>query len=109
MRGGLKELVEYTLAYTLLKIFGLMPRSVARPAAGAFAWCGFHLARRQRRTGHRNLSMVFPQMSEQERLRVLRGCFQNIGRLLVEFSHFPELNPDNIGEMTKLNKQAPDV
>ena len=26
MRGGIKELVEFTLAYMLLRIFGLMPR-----------------------------------------------------------------------------------
>jgi Kdo2-lipid IVA lauroyltransferase/acyltransferase len=96
MRGGLKELVEFTLANTLLKIYGWMPRPLARPAAQAFAWCGFHLARRQRRAGMRNLELAFPEKSEHERLQILRGCFQNIGRLLVEFSHFPELTRDNI-------------
>src|SRR6266481_514672 len=30
--------------------------------------------------------------------RSLRGCFQNLGRLLVEFSHFPELTKGNISE-----------
>jgi len=98
MRGGLKELVEFTLAYTLLKIYGLMPRPLARPAAQAFAWCGFHLARRQRRAGMRNLELAFPEKSEHERLQILRGCFQNIGRLLVEFSHFPELTRENIAK-----------
>jgi KDO2-lipid IV(A) lauroyltransferase len=96
MRGGLKELVEFILANTLLKIYGWMPRPLARPAAQAFAWCGFHLARRQRRAGMRNLELAFPEKSEHERLQILRGCFQNIGRLLVEFSHFPELTRENI-------------
>ena len=96
MRGGLKELVEYTLAWTLLKTFGALPRPIAGPAAQAFAWCGFHLAKRQRQTGHRNLEMAFPQMPATERDRILRGCFQNLGRLLVEFSHFPQLNRSNI-------------
>jgi KDO2-lipid IV(A) lauroyltransferase len=96
MRGGLKEVVEYGLAYGLLKTFGILPRPVARPAAQVFAWCGFHLARRQRRAGLKNLSLAFPQMTEKERNRILRGCFQNIGRLLVEFSHFPQLNRENI-------------
>ena len=98
MRGGLKELVEFTLANTLLKIYGWMPRPLARPAAQAFAWCGFHLARRQRRAGMRNLELAFPEKSEHERLQILRGCFQNIGRLLVEFSHFPELTRENIAK-----------
>jgi Kdo2-lipid IVA lauroyltransferase/acyltransferase len=99
MSGGLKETVEYTLAYMLLKTFGLMPRPIARPAAQAFAWCGFQFAKRQRRTGIRNLQLAFPDMPESERLGILRGCFRNIGRLLVEFSHFPELNKTNIGEI----------
>jgi len=96
MRGGLKEIVEYLLAFGLLKTFGLMPRPVARPAAQIFAWCGFHLAHRQRRTGMRNLALAFPSMPEPKRLEILRGCFRNIGRLLVEFSHFPEFNRNNI-------------
>lgn len=96
MRRGLKELIEYTLAYTLLKAFGALPRAIAGPAAQAFAWGGFHLAQRQRETGHRNLAMAFPQMPEAERDRILRGCFRNLGRLLVEFSHFPQLNRTNI-------------
>src|SRR5687767_2125004 len=97
MRGRLKEFIEYSLAYSLLKTFGSMPRAMAWPAAEAFAWCGFHLARRQRRAGLRNLELAFPTMPAKQRLNVLRGCFQNLGRLLAEFSHFPELTPENIG------------
>src|SRR5262249_51078271 len=98
MRRGLKELGEFTLAYALLKIFGFMPRSIARPAAQAFVWFGFQLARRQRLAGMRNLDLAFPEKNEFEPRENLRGCFRNLGRLLVEFSHFPELNKRNIRE-----------
>src|SRR5690242_1253520 len=98
MRGGLKELVEYALAYGLLKAFGILPRPIARPAAQVFAWCGFHLSHRQRVAGLKNLSFAFPEKTEAERLQILRGCFQNIGRLLVEFSHFPQMKKSNIGK-----------
>src|SRR5215468_2243286 len=82
-RPALKQKLEYSLAYLLLKSFGLMPRSVATPAAQVFAWFGFHLAKRQRRAGLRNLRIAFPEKSEAERYEILRGCFRNIGRLLV--------------------------
>jgi KDO2-lipid IV(A) lauroyltransferase len=98
MRGGIKEQIEYVFARFLVTAFGLMPRRAARHAAAAVAWLGFHLARRQRRAGLHNLQMAFPELSSQERLRILRGCFRNLGRLLVEFSHFPELNKKNISE-----------
>ena len=96
MRRGLKERAEYVLAYALLKTFGVMPRGIAKPAAQIFSWCGFQLARRQQFVGRRNLSLAFPEKSEAEREEILRGCFRNLGRLLVEFSHFPELNTANI-------------
>jgi KDO2-lipid IV(A) lauroyltransferase len=98
MRGGIKELIEYALAGLLLKSFGIMPRSAGRRAAGILAWLGFHLARRQRRAGMRNLEMAFPELSADQRDAILRGCFRNLGRLLVEFSHFPELTKGNIGD-----------
>src|SRR5204863_2585324 len=52
----------------------------------------------QRSSGLYNLRMVFPELSEEERERILRGSFQNLGRLLVEFTHFPELNKGNIAQ-----------
>lgn len=98
MRGGVKELAEYGLAAALIKTFGALPRPVAYRAARTFAWLGLHLARRQRRAGHHNLRMAFPDMTEGERERILSGCFQNLGRLLVEFTHFPGLSKANISK-----------
>ena len=98
MHGGVKEFAEYSLAVTLIKTFGILPRPVARLAAGILAWLGFHLARRQRHAGLHNLNLAFPEMTEAHRERILRGCFQNLGRLLVEFTHFPQLNKANIAQ-----------
>ena len=98
MHGGVKEFAEYSLAVTLIKTFGILPRPVARLAAGILAWLGFHLARRQRHAGLHNLNLAFPDMTEAHRERILRGCFQNLGRLLVEFTHFPQLNKANIAQ-----------
>ena len=98
MRGGIKGLTEYMLALALIKLFGAMPRRIAHRAGKTLAWLGFHFARRQRRAGLHNLRMVFPEMSIGDNERILRGCFQNMGRLLVEFTHFPELNKSNISQ-----------
>jgi KDO2-lipid IV(A) lauroyltransferase len=98
MRGGVKGLTEYIFARFLIKAFAMMPRGLAHSGAKILAWSGFHLARRQRRAGLHNLRMAFPELSEREREQILRGSFQNLGRLLVEFTHFPELNRDNIAQ-----------
>ena len=98
MRRSIKELTEYAAARTLLFAFAAMPRNMAYGAAGILAALGFHLARRQRRAGLHNLQMAFPEKSVFEREQILRGCFRNLARLLVEFTHFPELNKGNISE-----------
>ncbi len=84
------------MALLLIRLFGMLPRSIARRAAQVLAWLGFHLARRQRISGMRNLQIAFPELGDAQREHILRGSFRNIGRLLVEFTHFPELNTSNI-------------
>ena len=96
MVGTLKGAAEYAAAYGLLKLFGCLPRGAAHSVGELMAWFGFHLARRQRRAGARNLEMALPQLTNGEHERILRGAFSNLGRLLVEFAHFPELNKTNI-------------
>jgi Kdo2-lipid IVA lauroyltransferase/acyltransferase len=99
MREGTKGYIEHAAALLLLKLFGAMPRRIAQRAAAALASSGFHLARRQRRAGLRNLQMAFPNLAQPERERILRESFQNLGRLLVEFSHFPDLHKGNISQL----------
>jgi KDO2-lipid IV(A) lauroyltransferase len=99
MRGRVKALVEYAMARLLLEFFGFLPRRAAHAAGRVLAWIGFHVARRQKRAGRRNLALAFPELSVVERDRILRGCFRNLGRLLVEFSRFPKLQKSNISEI----------
>jgi KDO2-lipid IV(A) lauroyltransferase len=99
MRGRVKGLIEYTLAWMLIRSFGLMPRRIAYGAAHGLGRLAFRLARRQRVAGLHNLRMVLPDLTDGERHRILRGCFDNLGRLLVEFTHFPDLSKGNISEI----------
>jgi KDO2-lipid IV(A) lauroyltransferase len=99
MRGGIKAVAEYTLALLLIRLFGAMPRTIAHRAARTIAWLGYHIAGRQRRSGMRNLQMAFPHLSDVERGQILQASFRNLGRLLVEFTHFPQLRKDNISRL----------
>jgi KDO2-lipid IV(A) lauroyltransferase len=98
MKSGVKSAAEYAAAVALLRIFGWMPRKLAYPAARIASWIGYRLAKRQRNSGLKNLSMTMPQLSAAEQETILRACFDNLGRLLVEFSHFPDLTKSNISD-----------
>jgi len=98
MKNGVKSAAEYAAAVALLRIFGWMPRKLAFHAARIASWLGFRLARRQRNSGLRNLAMTMPALRAEQCESILRACFDNLGRLLVEVSHFPDLNKSNISQ-----------
>jgi KDO2-lipid IV(A) lauroyltransferase len=98
MKNGVKAAAEYAAAVALLRIFGWLPRKLAYRAARIASWMGFRLAKRQRNSGLKNLSMTMPHLSAAEQESILQACFDNLGRLLVEFSHFPDLTPSNISD-----------
>ena len=52
-----------------------------------------------RRTATRNLNLAFPDWTSEQTRAVVRGVFQNFGRLLVEFARLPRLNRDNISRV----------
>jgi len=99
MRGTIKGVAEYALALLIVRIFGAIPRKSAHRVARSVGWLGFYLAGRQRRAGLRNLQLAFPTLTHDQHEEILRGSFQNLARLLVEFTHFPELRKSNISEV----------
>lgn len=101
MRVGGKAFIQYALAKSALRILGSIPRNLAYRVGDVVAGASYCLARRQRETGMYNLRMALPDLSDDERARIIRQVFRNLGRLLVEFSHFPKLHRDNIPEIVE--------
>jgi KDO2-lipid IV(A) lauroyltransferase len=95
-RGKVQTALEYAVARSLLTGLGLLPRPVAVATGRGVGRIAYGLSDRLRRTGFRNLELAFPEMSERERERILRGCFKNLGRLLGEFSQFPHATPESL-------------
>jgi KDO2-lipid IV(A) lauroyltransferase len=94
-RRSLRTWIEYSLARSLLFFFGALPLSIAIPIGQILACLGQWFPK-LRRTGERNLRLAFPELSETERRKLLRACFENLGRLLAVFSRFPKANPERL-------------
>jgi KDO2-lipid IV(A) lauroyltransferase len=101
MRESPKAFIQYGLARILLSVFAAMPRRVGYRAGNIAARLAYILARRQREVGLHNLRMALPELSDTERRQVVLGVFENLGRLLVEVSHFPELTTSNISNLVE--------
>ena len=95
----MRHRVEYALVWPVVKMLGLLPRRLARAAAILLAGAVYHLHRRLRRVGLRNLELAYPRMSRRERRRIVRGVFVSLGRQLAEFCQFPRYTRENVSQV----------
>jgi len=95
----MRQKLEYAAAWPFLKIMGILPRPWARAFAIGVAQIVYLLHFRLRQVGMRNLAMVFPEKSQAERRRILRGVFTSLGRQLAELCQFPRYTVENVGDV----------
>src|SRR6266853_6320628 len=95
----MRQRLEYALAWPFIKILGILPLPLARAFGIGIGWVVYLLHVRLRRVGMRNLALAFPEKSEAERARILRGEFASLGRQLAEVCHFPKYTRKNVEEV----------
>jgi KDO2-lipid IV(A) lauroyltransferase len=92
----MRQRLEYAAAWPFIKILGILPRPLARAAGIALAQVVYLLHARLRKVGMRNLAMAFPEKTEAERARILRGEFTSLGRQLAEVCQLPRYTLENV-------------
>jgi KDO2-lipid IV(A) lauroyltransferase len=95
----MRHAIEYAPIWVVVRILGVLPRPLARGCGYLIAGMVYHLHRRLRRVGLRNLEIAFPDKSRKERRRILRGEFRSLGRLLAEFCRFPKYTRENVSQI----------
>lgn len=98
-RISLRCRVEYLAAAGLLKILGWVPHRLAHGICAVLATLSYVFWPRLRRVGHFNLRLAFPEWAERQRRQILFRLFQNFGRMLADFAHFPHLTRQNIEDL----------
>ncbi len=78
---------------------GLLPRPLARAIGIGIGLAIYHLRGRLRAVGMRNLTLAFPELSDHDRRRLLRGEFVSLGRQLAEVCLFPRYTRDNVSQV----------
>lgn len=102
--GKLKTYFDYALARTLLSGLGILPRPVALAVGRLMGRIAYLFPGSLRRTGERNLDLAFPDLDKSEKQRLLRGCFDNLGRLLGEFSQLPRATPEKLRQLIEYDQ-----
>ena len=91
----MRESLEFTVVWILVKLLGAIPRRWARTVGSAVGAVAFTILGRLRKVGLTNLELAFPEKSAAEREQILRRLYRNLGWLLAEFCQMPHYTPGN--------------
>lgn len=86
----LRYALETPLAYLVYGIFALLPVAAAS-AVGGFVLSRIGPRMGASRTAHANLQLAFPEKTEAERKDIVRGMWDNLGRVIAEYPHLRDM------------------
>ena len=92
----MRESLEYAAAWTGMKLLGLLPRPAARFVGVSFAAAAYAVRAPLRRSAMFNLRLAFPDWTDAQRRRVIRGMIRQVGWMAGEFSQFPKYTREKI-------------
>src|ERR1043165_6797221 len=81
-QGKLQTFLEYAAAKSVLVTLGHLPPATAMSVGRSIGKFAYLLASDLRKTGAINLRLAFPEKTDEERARLLRECFDSLGRQL---------------------------
>jgi KDO2-lipid IV(A) lauroyltransferase len=99
----MREWIEYTGVWVILKALGLLPRPMARSFAAGVVKLTYALLPRLRKVAEVNLRIAFPEWSEAQRKTVERRMLRNLGWMAAEFAWFPKHAKQNIEDLVVLD------
>jgi KDO2-lipid IV(A) lauroyltransferase len=95
--------LEYYAAWIILFLLDALPRQIALFISLKLADIAYLLLGKLRRIALQNTKIAFPEMSEEERLKLVRGCFRNLGRQLGEISQFPKATKESLEKIVDVS------
>ncbi len=91
----------YILVRAVLWFFRILPRPLGIYLIRVLGTCTYYLDFQHRHIASVNLKIAFPDLTQQERVRIARRSFQNTGMNLLEVSRLPSLTRENISHLAE--------
>src|SRR5438270_3299326 len=99
----MREWIEYAAVWVVLKVLGILPRSMARTLAAGVARTIYSLLSNLQKTAEFNLRLAFPDWGEARRQATIRGMIRNLGWMAAEFARLPRYTRENIEQVVILD------
>jgi len=100
--GKLRTFLEYAAVKSVVASLGRLPPSAAYSVGRSMGRLAYLLAAELRRTGTINLRLAFPEKSDEERARLLRECFESLGRELGLFSQMASRSREQLRQLMEV-------
>ncbi len=104
--GRTKDRLEYLLLRPVVALLAVLPLDVSVRVGAAIVWCVWLVGAPLRRVGMINLGIAFPEKSVAERRRILRASMLNLGRMVAEMVHFPQLGDAELLERVQFEDET---
>jgi KDO2-lipid IV(A) lauroyltransferase len=99
----MNDRLQYAVAWTFVRILGILPRPLSRGFAAAAARILLLLLPKLRKTAEFNLKLAFPEWSEQHRQAVMKQMARSLGWMAAEFARLPKYTKENIEKVVVLD------
>jgi Kdo2-lipid IVA lauroyltransferase/acyltransferase len=97
------EWLQYAVAWTFVKILGVLPRPLARGLAALAARLLLFFLPKLRKTAELNLRLAFSEWTETQRRAVMKQMARNLGWMAAEFARLPRYTKENIEDVVVLD------
>jgi Kdo2-lipid IVA lauroyltransferase/acyltransferase len=101
-KNKLQTKLEYYAVRSILGSIGLLPLKTSMKLGEKFGEFAASKFARLQKTARRNLEIALPDLSENEKERIIRGTFKSLGRQLGFVSHFKEFSPEKVRELVEV-------
>lgn len=98
----MRDTLEYSAAWLLIKGLGILPRSAARAVGVALVRIAYLFRPALRRAADFNLQLAFPDWTASQRKATISKMLRNIGWMAGDFSQFPKFTHENIAQVITL-------
>jgi KDO2-lipid IV(A) lauroyltransferase len=98
-KGKLQTKLEYYAVRGVVGGFGLLPLRSAMKMGEILGRLAQKLPAKHNRVARRNLEIALPGLPESEQQKIMRGCFENLGRQLGLVAHFKNLGHEDVLNM----------
>jgi KDO2-lipid IV(A) lauroyltransferase len=96
--GPARSVLEFALVWPVLQTLAWLPLPLAKRMSGGLSRLLYLATPRWRNVASDNLGLAMPELEPRRRDRIVRGVYENLGRVMLSVARMPRLSAANIGQ-----------